>query len=217
MRVLASLQRTIEALHDVSSNLDVTAYVVDDVQRRDMPGAVEGLPEQLFVRSCDGAVEMALYVAPSIVAQLEKDPPEACLHAGNLESFCIALEGVSHFVLVAWRAQHNLSVSALELEIQAEVDKFVSAWLMLTQQHPDGPQTARECALLLYGQLFNHYALRDALPTDEWDRYVTASRVAAGFCRLLTRKHGKHFSQGGIINDARTFFRQSLADKIRVG
>ena len=105
MAVLTDLQRSIESLHDVQSNLDVSEYVVDDDMRRDIPGAREGLPEQLFVSTYEGAVEMALYVAPSIVAQLESDPPHARLHAGNLESFCIALEGVSHFVMVAWRAQ----------------------------------------------------------------------------------------------------------------
>ncbi len=214
MAVLTELQRRIESLHDVQSNLDVAAYMVDDELRRDIPGARDGLPEQLFVSIYEGAVEMALYVAPSIVAQLERDPPHACLHAGNLESFCIALEGVSHFVMVAWRAQHNLTVSALELEIQAEVDKFVAAWFMLAEQRGEGNPAAQAFASALHTQIFRKWELREALPAEEMDRYVLASRVAADFCTLLARKHARDFSPGRVMRDTRAFFRSSLADKV---
>src|ERR1700722_19758017 len=103
MTVLGTFQKTIQQLHDVELELDVDAYVVDDDVRREIPGAREGLPEQLFVRdNGQDDLEIALHIAPDIMARLDKDDPHTRLHGGNLEDFCIALEGVSHFVFLAW-------------------------------------------------------------------------------------------------------------------
>jgi hypothetical protein len=209
--VLAELQHTIEQLHDVRTDLDVTAYIVDDALRRELPGAKEGLPEQLFVRESEGEMEIALYIAPSVVSALEQDNPRQRLHAGNLESYCIALEGVSHFVFLTWRATVGWPVSALEMEIQAEVDKFVGSWLLLGAQG----QSLKQAALPLARQLFESYVLRDELDPDERDRYHTATKVAAAFCRGLAQRHGNVGGVAAIVQDARTFYRQPLAKMIR--
>lgn len=212
MPILPLLQSTIQSLHDVQVDLDVSAYMVDDVARRDLPGAREELPEQLFVREVDEALEIALYIAPTIVSALEADDPHTRLHAGNLENFCIALEGVSHFVFLAWRASVGWPVSALEMEIQAEVDKFISAWMLLTGQGVDPAHSASA----LQRQLFRAYELRDELSPEEVDRYHTASRVAEGFCRGLVRRNGDSLSSQRIMREARTFYRKPLAQKLRV-
>src|SRR5262245_40271633 len=103
MSVLSRLQTDVERLHGAEIELDVAAYTVEPDVWLSIPGAKAGLPEQLFVRQDpddpDG-VELALYIAPEIVGALERDDPHRHLHAGNLENFCIALEGISHFVLV---------------------------------------------------------------------------------------------------------------------
>ena len=67
--------------------------------------------ESLLLRESDGGLEMAL-VVPSRAAND---------HDGWLQ----LAEGVSHFVYVANRARQELPSTQLELELQAEVDKFV--------------------------------------------------------------------------------------------
>ncbi len=47
-----------------------------------------------------------------------------------------ALEGVSHFVYLAWNAGHDKPVSLLELEMQAEVDKYVGSYWLMRRQLP---------------------------------------------------------------------------------
>jgi hypothetical protein len=211
MTLLGKLQGTVQALHDVQVDLDVAAYVVDDATRREIPGAREHLPEQIFVREEEGNVEIALYIAPSIMARLEQDNPHTRLHAGNLEHYCIALEGVSHFVFLAWRASMGWPVSALEMEIQAEVDKFIAAWLLLAEQGVPRRQTAEGLAK----QLFDSYVLRDALSPDEAERYHTATRVAKQFCSRLARRYAKDETPQRILKDAHSFYRTGLAQKLR--
>ncbi len=210
MGILVHLQRTIEALHAVETDLDVRAYIVDEETRRAIPGARE-LPEQLFVREDEDGLELALFIDPRVVERLERDHPQRRLHAGNLESYCIALEGVSHFVLVAWRAQRGWPVSALEMEIQAEVDKFVLAWQLLAEQGRSRQLAAR----LLRRRLFHSYALRDDVAPEETGRYHTATRAAERFCSHLARRFGGDRDNRRIERQVREFYRRGLSDKLR--
>ncbi len=212
--VLPKLQASIERLHGAETALDVRQYVVDPEVWKDLPGAKAGAPEQLFVREDpadpDG-LEMALYIAPEIVRALEHDDPHQRLHAGNLEEFCIALEGVSHFVFVAHRASAGRPVSALELEIQAEVDKFASSWLLLVNQGGPAPLAAK--ALLRV--LFERYELREGLSADEADRYHLATRVAQRFCEELASTASPASGEGKLERAVQRFVRRGLEEKLR--
>ncbi|MEZ4270575.1 MAG: hypothetical protein R3C68_03810 [Myxococcota bacterium] len=70
------------------------------------------MPEQVFVREDQDGLELALYIRADIVTGLEHDSPWERLHSGNLEPYCIALEGVSHFVFLAYRAGLDRPVTA---------------------------------------------------------------------------------------------------------
>lgn len=209
--VLLTLQRFIEDLAGIATQLDVSRYVVDPDLRGQLPGAREGLPEQLFVREHEGELELALYVDPQVVDQLAFDDPHRRLHEGNLASYCIALEGVSHFVFVAYRALLGRPVTPLEMEIQAEVDKFVGAWLLLAEQGHDRDAAARQ----LMRRMFVDYELHDDVPDDHSDRYHTASRAAGRFCEALAGRYGRDRDAARITREVRTYYRKGLAEKLR--
>ncbi|RYF10994.1 MAG: hypothetical protein EOO40_04115 [Deltaproteobacteria bacterium] len=209
--VLCGLQRTIEQLHDVALDLDVRQYMVGPQQARELPGAQGELPEQLFIREAQDAVELALYVHPEVMRRLRRDDPRRRLHSGNFEPFCIALEGVSHFVFAAWRIEAAWQTSPLELELQAEVDKFAASWLLLRAQCADMALVGAP----LLRRLFVAYELRQALSTAEQDRYVAASRAAEGFCRTMAQRHGRARDDRRFVQDMRLFSRQTLAQKLR--
>jgi hypothetical protein len=212
-RLFRGLQQTVEMLHDVQLDLDVCAYLVDDqVRRRFTPGL--NLPEQLLVSEAEDAVELALYVDPQVVSTLQRDDPYVRLHGANYAAYCVALEGVSHFVYVAWRAAAGWSTTALELELQAEVDKFVSSWLLLSQQ---GPTDARLPHWLLQ-QLFRRFSLHAAVPAEERQRYWLASRSAASFCTQLVQRFGGdslgQSAQRALLQQVRRFSRDGLQPKL---
>lgn len=209
--ILRGLQRAVEQLYEVRTDLDVGSYVVDSETREQLPGARPGLPEQLFVRTSGDAIEMALYVEPTIVSDLARDHPRQNLHAGNIENFCVALEGVSHFVFLAWRAQVEWPVTALELEIQAEVDKFILSWMWMVEQGRPLLGTGQA----LQKQLFEKFELHDDVPNDEVDRYKVATQAAKRFCARLMAKHGRDYKANRLQADARQYFRQGLPEKLR--
>ena len=212
--VLRELQRRIEALHGSSGTPDVRTFVVDDSARGAIAGGRPDVPEQLFVRQDptdpDG-LELALYIAPRIVDRLAGDDPHQRLHAGNLEGYWVALEGVSHFVLVVARANSGRPVTALELEIQAEVDKFVAAWRLLSEQGVRPELAARQ----LMQRLFGHYTLAEPMPRDEADRYNVATRVAQRFCADLAHDFGRDHDQTRAQHAVQRFVRQDIVEKLR--
>ena len=53
-----------------------------------------------------------------------------------MEDYWTALEGVSHFVYFAWNAGYDKPVSILELEMQAEIDKYIATFTLLRRQSP---------------------------------------------------------------------------------
>jgi hypothetical protein len=105
------------------------------------------------------------------------DPPMKSI-GGNLADFWSALEGVSHFTYYAWNAARDKTVSLFELELQAEVDKFVTTGMLLREQ------TGREPSGL-HAWLFDSPTLAAELAEHERERYRRANRYAAKYCRRL--------------------------------
>ena len=212
MAVLQGIQDLLEELNGVTTEVDVRDYIVSSDIRAEIPGAVESIPEQLFISENDDEMELALYIEPGILEALQSDLPQSRLHNGNIENFCIAVEGVSHFVKVVWSAQVGRTVSALELEIQAEVDKFVGAWRLLETQGMPRAHAARALKKLLFEQ----YDLREEVPREEAERYHLATKVARGFCETLIQRYPHADLERCVLRDTRQFYRSGLRSMLRI-
>ncbi len=162
-----------------------------------------GEREALLLRESDGELEMALVVpATASSAAAAND------HDGWLQ----LAEGVSHFVYVANRARQELPSTQLELELQAEVDKFV---LLVLEQLPYDRGEAwggRPGKLgLVHSRLFERVTYLHEAGTELGDRYRTANDLAARFVRRLMT-HGPDTTHATL----RRFYRAGQAEKIRL-
>jgi hypothetical protein len=139
------LQRRLERFYHLEETPDVRDFVRE---------SVDGLGrESLLLRESEDSVEMALVV-----------PTTA---ANDHDHWLQLAEGVSHFVYVANRARQELPSTQLELELQAEVDKFV---LLVLEQVPYDRGEAWQVHTRLYENvLYLHEA-----GTELGDRYRTA-------------------------------------------
>src|SRR5687767_11863347 len=134
--ILRQMQELIGGIYDVSVAHDVYDFLVTDRTR--LPSAGSAVTdEQLLVAQDHDSVSVSLYLDPALLDRLGKADPIRSLNDGNLADYWTALEGVSHFVCVAWNAGHNKSVTLLELELQAEIDKYVTGYWLLRQQLPE--------------------------------------------------------------------------------
>jgi hypothetical protein len=116
------------------------------------------------------------------------------------------LEGISHFNCIAWKATQDRSVSLLELELQGEIDKFVSTTLLALSQ-ANGDLIHR-----LHGWLFDDVRYHDELNDEQVDRYRTANDYAARFCHGLRTQLIDNDELA--LSELRRFYRLQLGDKI---
>lgn len=214
--VLRALQTLLSRLYDVDLDYDVYDFLVTD--RRALAGVTpendRRAPEEelLLVEAGDGAaVGVALYIDPSVLKRLEESDPFGELTEANLADYCTALEGVSHFLYCAWRLGGDAPVSLLELETQAEVDKYAATVFLVADQQ-GGRYPAQ-----VHARLFDRVTFDSRLEPEQYDRYRTAHRCAASYCRRLESKfvsRGKARTEA-LVRELRKFYRLGSTAKLR--
>jgi len=209
--MLQHLQTLLSELYDIEQHLDVLDYLVTDnrfLAAVEDSASARSTEEKLLIRESDGELALSLYLAPELLERLRLHDPRTWLGRLNFADFCTALEGVSHFSYVVWNASADKSVTLHELEMQAEVDKYVGALAMLAGQ----PSSVLSNSL--YSRLFDNPQFADDLNPEELERYRSASALAAKFCRSLTNRFPHGLSRPGMLGELRDFYRLPQTDKV---
>jgi hypothetical protein len=202
--LLRDLQCLLGTLYGIEVRPDVRDYLVTDATALrfwEDAGTARETEEKLIIEQGKGELAMALYLDGAVLARLEADDPRQQLCARNLMDFCLALEGVSHFNYVAWNAALDKQVTLLELEMQAEIDKYVSARVLLGQQE-GGDIGGRLLERLFDGPVFD-----DALDAEELRRYQDATHLASRYCRSLESRYPAGLPGPAMLRELRAFFR----------
>ncbi len=204
--MLSRLQRGLEQLYRIDTQVSVDDFVIDETTRQRM-GVHRAPREQLFIeQSDDDELGIGLYVDEGSLQNLAEHDPANGLHAGNMQDFLFALEGVSHFVYLVWRAGADRPVSALELELQAEVDKYVTCLLT-----GDGDERHSD---VLRQRLFRDFDYEPDLDAEERDRYRVANSNADVYSGSLHQRFVRQRRIGDMLGELRRFYRMSLAAKL---
>ena len=136
--------------------------------------------EELWLHEDEDGLEVGLYYSAALRTHLgERSLHDAGWLAPGLDAYCRLAEGVSHFLYLARSAALGRRLSMLELEAQAEVDKFAS--LVLHGWPSLEGRSARE----LHSRLFRDVSYRPGLGPEERFRYTEANRLAALFTARL--------------------------------
>jgi hypothetical protein len=212
--LLKRLQDLIAGIYDVRIAHDVYDFLVTDRGR--LPAAARSgvADEELIVaqplEGQAGEVSVSLYLDPGLIERLSRQDPTVRLHGGNVADYWTALEGVSHFLYLAWNAGHDKPVSLLELEMQAEIDKYVVSYWLMRQQLPS------HFPAELHTILFGRTRVDSRLAAGREDLYRRASRYAERFCRRIERSlalaQGR--SEAEVVAELRRFYRLTSARKL---
>lgn len=209
--VVQELQRLLEGIYDVPLAHDVAQFLLTDRSEWLADEARGASDEQLLVAQQDGEMTLGLFLEPGVLSRLAEANPLAALHGGNLADCWTALEGVSHFVYLAWNAGHDRPVGLMELELQAEVDKYVCSVQLLRAQDPT------RFPAEVHRVLFETARVDPHLAGDRLDLYRRANQYAARFCRHLAellRPMGAQ-AQERARRELRRFYRLTSAMKLR--
>ncbi|MET0985821.1 MAG: hypothetical protein ABW034_10485 [Steroidobacteraceae bacterium] len=206
------LQTLLAHLNDAPVTVRATDFLLTDREHvRQLTDDQPLTDEQVLVSHKHDELQLTLYIDQRVLDNLVRQDPFAQLDERNLQDFCTALEGISHFHYLIWSAERGREVSLLELELQAEVDKYASAMLLSLQQSQG--RFPRD----LHARLFHRVAFAADLQDEHRERYHEANRQAAHFCRViderfLTRRRAQ---PEAWLASLRRFFRLGHPVKMR--
>ena len=181
------IQRGLENLY----RLDRAANVDDFVHH-----AGDGEREGLLVRETSDGLELRLHL------------PRLREGGEDLDPICQIIEGVSHFVYLADRASRDRETTQLELELQAEVDKYVVLAASLDSFDERTSRRLRE-------RLYERVSFIHPPDTIEGERYRVANERARRFTARLEREFVARARYSELRDELRRFFHMSQGDKLR--
>lgn len=207
--VVSQMQGLLAAIYDLPVAHQVGDFLFTD--RRLLPAELRATAadEQVLVSEEPQSAAIGVFVDESVLKRLESTNPMRRLDGGNIVDFWTALEGVSHFMYLVFNASHDRQVSLLELELQAEVDKYVaSLWLLRAQGPAHFPRG-------LHRLLFEEAHVDPALAGERTGLYQRANGYAARFCRRLERQLAARRSglARDMLAELRRFYRWGSAHK----
>jgi hypothetical protein len=198
----------LEAPHNIGDFLITDPALAASLQTE----AIRSTRECVLVRQGGRRLDVSLFLDPSVVANLKPENPVSELNRGEINDYWLAIEGISHFLYLTWRAGYRRSMTQLEMELQAEIDKYLCSCLSLS-----GPSLSNgergQWLSQLHHILFEQTTIDAAQPAER-ERYATANRYAARYCQAL-RPRLQHGMTVGLINELRRFYRLSQHEKLR--
>jgi hypothetical protein len=205
LKALAQIQRLLESVHGLDVRADVADFVIDDRTRRRLaPGS--SAHEALLVLESGEELRVALFLEESVLSAISAR--HAHWSHERLAAFCAAAEGVSHFLYLAHRAHAGRPVSQLELEAQAELDKYLCVLLQLWAAG------RRAASGELRKRLFERSVLRVGLSAAERERYRLANALAAACAKMLEAKYVFTGRLDGLLREVRRLYRLGGGEKL---
>ncbi len=207
--MIAALQQRLNDLYQAAAGYDVRDFLITDptlAKHLGQDAMLTNTRETLLVAEDGDGLAVSLFLDGEMLDRLEEAKPLDRLRAAHLDDLWQVLEGISHFNCVVYRAAQDRGVSLLELELQAEIDKFVSTVLLAVDQDRNDILSS------LHGWLFEDVSFHEGLDPEQQDRYRAANDYAGRFCaRLCDRLLG---DGERAISELRQFYRYPLTDKI---
>lgn len=202
--IVAGLQAELETIYRVEAPLSAADCMLDRAAWESL--SASGAPEELLVVEGEEGLEVGLYLEASVLGALSR--PSAAWTHRRLSAHCQAVEGVSHFLYLAHRASASRPVSLLELELQAEIDKFATVLLRLWMEG------RRHAASPLRSLLFERVSYRPNLAPEARARYEKANLLAGLYCRFLEARYVVADSLEGLLADLRRMYRLGAGEKL---
>jgi len=165
--------------------------------------------ERLLIAEHESGIDLSLYISADVMNHLDNANPLELLEKGKYAEFCLILEGVSHFLYVVWNAHHQKKVTLLEMELQAEIDKFIMMQSLL-----DG-ESCRDDVSCLQSWLFQKNGFDETLTESELERYKQANYYAGKYCMNLQQQYKLQGFNNDLLKELRRFYRLVQEDKMR--
>ena len=156
--MLHILQKKIEEIYRLDGCPEVNEYLLSPKHFKSIP-KVSDYPQVLYVDEGNDA-SLGVYFGKRLFKKIKNKT-----RVFSFQDFCIITEEICHFVYLRWSESNNKQITLLDLEMQAEIDKY----LLATNFFPSNQE--------LVDKLFGQFSLRKNLKIEEKNRYIEATRL----------------------------------------
>lgn len=205
--MLDEVEHAFAQLYDLQLDVRARDFLCDaEMANRLSPGAAHRGEAVLVQQDHDSEdVGLGLYVDANAL-QLANGPG-AWRDRERFGACLLLAEGVSHFLYLAYRAQHQQHASLFELELQGEIDKYVAA-LIATR-----PRAPVHYSRALRHRLFRRMRFLDGPRSEAGRRYRRAHHLAERYTGRLER-HLVRRDYGAMRAELRRFYRLGAQGKV---
>ncbi|MBI4378211.1 MAG: hypothetical protein HY578_03835 [Nitrospinae bacterium] len=213
--MFSRIQKIIEKIYKVETFLDVEDYIFEKLPLDAKNSREICKIQSQFSKGClliyqnGDDLELAIYLDRETVSNLKGGHLQKDFHRKNLSDFFLATEEISHFIYAVWSIRYRRQITILEMELQAEVDKYITA-IFYSGSINDGKIPFRN----IKRQLFEDSVLHPCLQSEEIERYKDANRLAMNYCHHLESHYLKKNDIPSMIRDMRHFYRLGQNGKI---
>jgi hypothetical protein len=133
--LLESVRGLIERTYRIHSGLtEIGSFVIGDQGFRRLYrssrdghdiGSADGQGARTLVRETDRGVVACIYFPDAMIRQLEAYPPQRGVREENQAAFSTFVEEIDHLLVLAERSLRARAVSLFELELHANVSKYL--------------------------------------------------------------------------------------------
>ena len=209
--LLRHLQNLLGGIYGIDVPEDVYDFLVTDLAVAEYLAGTNSdaeTEEKLLIVQSEDALDVALYLDEKVLGRLTSADPRQRLHHQNLEDFWTVLEGISHFNYLTWNASLDRPITLMELEMQAEVDKYVGTRVLLQEQTGEFPGHR------IIRQLFEETCFYAHLSEQELERYRSASSFASRYCHSLESRFPRDRVASDMMQELRAFYRLPQPGKV---
>lgn len=199
--MLRELQTWIEQTYRLDPEAPVSDFLIDRAQLElhlNADNPYLNAEEVLLLRGDSQDCELGLFLHPKLACEAT---PVASADAHGLLT---TLEGVSHLLLSLHRLKREEGLTQLELELQAEVDKFLFLRLMPDEAHRVEAKRHLNSEVNLHG-----------LSSERLETYAAARRLAQRYCQRLEATYLASRSFDGLYRELPEFYRMSHWKKLQ--
>lgn len=186
------LQKKIEELYRLAGCPEAKKYILSPKQFKKLSDATDE-PQVLYMDEGSDAT-LGIYLGSDIFHRIKKNQK-----IFSFKDFCVMAEEISHFIYIVWSKSNDKKINLLDLELQAEVDKYVLATNFFKSKGE------------VFEKIFESFRMRKNLRKDEEERYYTAHRLGK---KLASNLQKTKISSIQKINWLRMFYRQSITSRI---
>jgi hypothetical protein len=208
---LRVLQQQLEHIYEFTNPYNIESFVITDVELArllDTSVRARDIPEKLLLQQRGDDLDISLYLDQALVERLRAHNLHEQLRTQHLADFWTVVEGISHFSYLIFNARYKRSITLFEMELQAEVDKYVSAAALFARQNTGRiPED-------LHSTLFANPRFDETLDTTEYERYRLANEYAGIYCAALHDHFISNKSNRLATNEIRRFYRLLHSQKI---